>query len=526
MLQGPLWRIREFSPSLQLWAWLTPILTAIIAGLLRFYRLGTPHDLVFDETYYVKDAYSYLRFGYEKGWATDANGKFIKGDFSGILDTPGYVVHPPVGKWLIAWGMALFGPENPVGWRFSTAVAGTLAVLILAFVAQKLFRSVLLGGVAGLLYAVDGHAIVQSRTGLLDNFVSFFALLAFAFLLLDRDDGRKRLAFRLSRSLKGLEPAQRPRRGTFGPRRFDSLDYGPFLGMRWWRLAAGISLGLCAGTKWSGFFFLAAFGLLSVFWDISARRRAGVRFWFSGALLKDSPLAFLTVVPVALLVYLASWTGWFLSTGAYNRNWAQTHPSSEWGWIPGPLRSLWDYHLAMYKSGLSITSDHPYKANAWSWFVMGRPTSFYAQYPQGTCGTDKCAQVVTSLGNPLIWWAGSAALLFIVGYWIFRRDWRAGAIACGWAAGYLPWMMYPERTIFFFYVIAYEPFMILALVMMLGVILGKRDDTPWRRATGAWIVGGFVVACVALSAFFFPLWTAELTSYDFWRAHMWLPSWI
>nr|WP_218847356.1 glycosyltransferase family 39 protein [Psychromicrobium silvestre] len=515
-LQGNRWRFLDTPLSLRLWYWLTPVLMAAIGGVLRFVNLGDPKTLVFDETYYVKDAYSFLVSGYERGWTEKANDKFNIGDFSGLLNTPEYVVHPPVGKWMIAFGMQIFGPSSTFGWRFSSALVGTLSILVVALLAQKLFRSTILGGIAGLFMAIDGHAIVQSRTALLDNFVMFFALLAFAALVMDRDDGRRRLARRLALKL------------SIEPNKADSkaLLYGPWLGIRPWRIAAGIALGLCTGTKWSGLFFILGFGLLTVFWDINARRIAGVRYWFTGALLKDSPIAFLTIVPVALATYLASWTGWFLSSDGWGRQWAASHPSPGWDWIPGPLRSLWNYHLEAYSFHTGLDSDHPYKANAWSWFVMGRPTSFYAEYPDNQCGSDKCAQVVSSMGNPLIWWAGSAALVFLIGYWILRRDWRAGGILCAWAVGYLPWLMYPNRTIFFFYAIAYEPYMILALVFCLGLVLGKPKDPPWRRQQGAVMVGFFVVLAVLLSAYFYPIWTAETITYDYWRSHMWMPSWI
>jgi dolichyl-phosphate-mannose-protein mannosyltransferase len=55
---------RDYPPSLRFWFWLVPVLTSVIGGLLRFVRLDTPHSLFFDETYYVKDAYSYLVSGY------------------------------------------------------------------------------------------------------------------------------------------------------------------------------------------------------------------------------------------------------------------------------------------------------------------------------------------------------------------------------------------------------------------------------------------------------------------------------
>ena len=242
--------------------------------------------------------------------------------------------------------MWLFGADNPFGWRFGAALTGTLSILLLALIAQKLFRSLTLGAVAGLLLAVDGHHLVMSRTSLLDIFLMFWILAAFGALLMDRDDGRRRLAARLGR--------QAAASATGGPRRSSSPP-GPGSASGGGGSRPGVCLGLAVGTKWSALFFLAGFGLLTVFWDLSARRIAGVHAWISGGILKDGVPAFLSIVPVAALVYGATWTGWFRSTDAYFRHWADANPSAEWGWLPDAVRSLAHYHLEAYKfhQGLS-----------------------------------------------------------------------------------------------------------------------------------------------------------------------------
>ncbi|WP_434992981.1 dolichyl-phosphate-mannose--protein mannosyltransferase [Arthrobacter sp. Ld5] len=493
--------------------WALPLAVALLGGILRFVRLGEPGSLVFDETYYVKDAYSLLQSGYEREWPEDANDSFNAGTPGVLLDSPDYVVHPPVGKWMIAFGMLLFGSDNAFGWRFSAAAVGTLSVLLLAVVAHRMFGSALLGAAAGLLLAVDGHHLVQSRTSLLDIFLSFWLLAAFAALLVDRDDGRRRLAARLATPVHGGGP----------PRAH--LVYGPFLGFRPWRLAAGVYLGLALGTKWSALPFLAAFGLMTVAWDMSARRIAGVHRWVLGAALKDGLLAFACIVPVAVLTYLATWTGWFLSTNAYDRTWARQNPSEQWGWLPDGLRSLAEYHRSAFAFHEGLGSDHPYEATPWSWLVVGRPTSYFYEKPGG-CGADACSQAVTVLGNPLIWWSAALSLLVLLFFWLGRRDWRAAAILTGVAAGYLPWFLYPERTTFYFYAVAFEPFLVLALVYCLGLVLGGPGADAARRRTGIVLVGLFLAAAVALSAYFLPIWTAEVIPYDQWRERMWLPSWI
>lgn len=510
---------RDYPPSLRIWFLLVPVLTAVAGGILRFVRLDDPHKLVFDETYYVKDAYSYLVGGYERSWPSKANDSFNTGIPDVLLNSPEYVVHPPVGKWMIAAGMQLFGADNSFGWRFSAALTGTLSILLVSLIALKLFRSLPLAGAAGLLLAVDGHHLVMSRTSLLDIFLMFWVLAAFGALLLDRDDGRRRLSVRLARAAA--------RSGGRPP--LETLLSGPWLGIRWWRIAAGVCMGLAVGTKWSGLFFVAGFGLLTVFWDLSARRVAGIRGWISSGIIKDGIPAFLSTIPVAAVVYSLTWIGWFRSDDAYFRHWAESNPSPAWGWLPDSVRSLAHYHQEAYNFHQALTSEHPYQASAWSWLVLGRPTSFfYESPPQGTPGCDvaKCTSAVLSVGNPLIWWAAAVSLAVLLFWWAGRRDWRAGAILAGVGAGYLPWFMYPERTMFYFYAVSFEPFLVLALVYCLGLVLGRATDPPWRRRSGLYLVVLFVAAAILLSAFFYPIWTAEVIPYDAWKVRMWMPSWI
>lgn len=511
---------RDYPASLRLWFWLIPTITAVLGGILRFFRLDAPHSLVFDETYYVKDAYSYLVSGYERSWPSNANDSFNAGNPDVLLNTPEYVVHPPVGKWMIAFGMWLFGGDNPFGWRFSAALTGTLTVFLVALIAMKLFRSHTLGAVAGLLLAVDGHHLVLSRTALLDVFLAFWIFAAFGALLLDRDDGRRRLASRLA-AQAAASPSGTPLTSQ--------LVAGPWLGMRWWRLVAGICLGLAVGTKWSALFFVAAFGVMTVLWDLNARRIAGIRNWFSAGIIKDGIPAFFTIIPVAVVTYIASWTGWFLSKDAYYRQWAATNPAPGWDWLPDPVRSLAHYHLEAYKFHQGLSSDHPYESSPWTWLVMGRPTSFYYQSPkQGTSGclVETCSSAILPVGNPVVWWGGTIALVILLFWWAGRRDWRAGAILAGVAAGYLPWFMYPERTMFIFYAVSFEPFLVLGLTYVLGLVLGRSSDPPWRRRSGLYVVAVVLVLAVLATAFFYPVLTAEVISYQEWRMRMWMPSWI
>lgn len=494
--------------------WLGPLLVTAFAGYVRFRNLGRPQELVFDETYYVKQGYTYYKVGYDAEWPEEYDEHFEAGALDGFLTTGDYVVHPPIGKWLISLGFHLGDPAHAATWRLTTAILGTLAVLMLARSARRLFASTTLGVIAGLLFAVDGMAIVHSRTALLDNSLMFFVLAAFGALLLDREQARRRLAARCAQQLEAHGDLSR---------------WGPGLGFRWWRLAAALALGLAVGTKWSGLYFFAVFALMSVVWDITARRRAGVEGWLPAGIFKDGAVAAAVMIPTVAVTYLVSWTGWFRNDETYGRHWAAQHPGEGVTWLPEALRSWWKYHLDMWGFHNGLTSEHTYEAHPAGWPLQVRPTSFLwneLPEPLATCGWERCVQAVTSLGNPLIWWGAAIAIPFVIFWLVARRDWRAFAVLSGYVAGWAPWLAYSHRTIFTFYAIVFAPWVVLALTYALGKILGPRDAPRERRDRGFFWVGLILIAIVAVSAFFYPIWTAQPVPYEFWQIHMWLPSWV
>jgi dolichyl-phosphate-mannose-protein mannosyltransferase len=511
-------RLLGHRPTDVFWGWAGPLAVALVGGLLRFWSLGRPDQLVFDETYYVKQGVSLLRHGVEMR-VPDSLKKpdelFTNGT-PDVFGTEGdLVVHPPVGKWVIASGEWLFGQTSSFGWRFSVALLGTLSILMVGRAARRMFGSTLLGTMAAFLLAFEGHHFVHSRTGLLDIIVMFWALAAFCALLIDRDRSRALLAERVA----ARSPAGLPSR----------LGWGPWLGGRPWRWVAGVCLGLAAGTKWSGLFFLVAFGLMTVWWDMGARRAAGVRHWFWATVVKDGLFAALAMVGGALATYLVSWTGWFRSTAGYDRQWAAENPDWGWSWVPDPVLSLWKYHQEIYTFHVGLTSDHPYKTNPWSWMVQGRPTSFFYEGPkrgQDGCAVEQCSKAITSIGTISIWWLGTIAVFVLLHHWLLRRDWRAGAVLAGLAGGYLPWFLYQHRTIYSFYSIAFEPWVVLGVVFVLGLVLGPRG-APWRRRQwGLYAVGGYLLLTLALFAWFWPIYTAQVIPQPHWSDRMWFPSWI
>ena len=488
--------------------WVGPAAATLVGGLLRFVNLGRPDAFAFDEVYYAKDALALLRYGHEQQFDDSANELILASDgnwrtIDVFKDDPSFVVHPPFGKWVIAGGEWLFG-VTPFGWRFAVAVLGTLSILMAARIARRLTRSDLVGTSTGLLVALDGMHLVTSRTAVLDMVLSFTVLAAFGCLLLDRDQVRHRLSTHLP--------------GDTGP-------WGPPLGPRPWRWAAGLALGLACAVKWSGLWYLAAFGLLTVFWDASLRRRLGLARPWSVTLLRSAPIAFVAMVGTAAVAYVVSWTGWLVTDSGWGRRWAEDAPSV----IPAPLRSLWHYHAEAWQFHVGLTGDHSYQSNPLSWFLQLRPTSFYwASFDRGEsgCEADSCAAEVLALGNPIIWWIGSVALLYLVWRWIARRDWRAGAVLLAVLAGWVPWLLYLDRTIFTFYSVVFLPYLAMALAMMIGALVGPPGESSSKRRTGTLVAAGIRILVVVAAWWFYPIWTAEVIPYTQWTWRMWMPTWI
>jgi hypothetical protein len=75
------------------WSWIVTAAVTLIAAFPRMWNLNHPHAIVFDETYYVKGAYSLLTQGFEGVWKGDnANALFLLGNFSALSSTdPDYV---------------------------------------------------------------------------------------------------------------------------------------------------------------------------------------------------------------------------------------------------------------------------------------------------------------------------------------------------------------------------------------------------------------------------------------------------
>jgi dolichyl-phosphate-mannose--protein O-mannosyl transferase len=465
-------------------SWLLTAALGVITLVSRLSGLRYPSDKLFDEAYYPPEAHELLRWGFEynRGYT--------------------FIVHPPLGKWLIAAGELLFG-YNSLGWRVPSAIAGTITVVVLVRLTRRLTGSTLLGMVAGLLLALDGFQFVISRIGLLDVFVQVFVIGAVACLVVDRDRIRARVR-------------------AAGDKVTES---GFRLGPRGWRIAAGFLFGCSCAVKWSGVYFLAFFAILSLFWDRTAWRDAGVRHPTRVALRRGLPGAMWALGVVPVLTYLASFTGWFMGETSQGRHWADQHPDTAFPFIPGALRSLWHMHAQWLDFHDHLTSPHPWESGPWSWIVDGRPILLWN--PQGLTdsGGAQIVRFILMAGTPTLWLGFAPAMLWLVWRIVARRDPAAITVAVALAAGWLTWFINPDRTMFIFYIAPALPFFVLAVTLVMQDVLGPRTAPSWRRQIALGAVCLYVAAVAVNFVYLYPILTGTPLTIHEWRIRMLFRSW-
>jgi dolichyl-phosphate-mannose-protein mannosyltransferase len=420
--------------------------------LTRGFQLSQPGRLYFDE-FYAQDACLYL------GWAEAVCGR----------STEVAWMHPPLGKWLISGGIALFGFE-PIAWRLTASLAGIVMIGLVFVLTRRLTGSVLAASLAGGLLALDPLAIATSRIAMLDVFSACAGVATVLFATQDAQDS----AARVGRWRAFIRP---------------------------WRVAAGVGAGIAVATKWSGILALGVAVFLVLAKELSARNPS-VRAWPMRLRSAGfSIVVWLVLVPscVYMLAYAGRFDGSILSV-----------PWQEGAWI----RQFVDRQLAMLTFHFGLDANHPYASPAWSWLLAKRPVVFLLELRDAQPVGGSLREILV-LVNPLIWVPGMVAAGAAA--WVAVRSKRlwspALVIAASVAGTYLPWLILAggRAQVFAYYVLPTLPF--------LAVALGWAAATMPPRAA-RFVAGGLAVVSVAALIFWSPLVYGWSIDYDTWHARM------
>jgi dolichyl-phosphate-mannose--protein O-mannosyl transferase len=358
--------------------------TAVFAALVCV-RLTIPSKPFFDEIHYLPAARTVLE-----------------------LSHPLNREHPPLGKELLALGIALFG-DRTIGWRIMPALFGTLAFFsamrALWFATGSRFATL----AYGVLLATGFGLFVQARIAMLDVFMIAFAMLGL---------------WMCAGAVRENETAR-------------------------WRLAiGGASLGLAVACKWNAAPVAMLPGL--AFLAIRARH-AGWRLLTSR---RGPPVGGMTLIEAGL------WLG-LLPLLAYCAAYWPFLLYDKGSITPGGLLAL---HAKMLELQEEVVKPHTYMSVWWEWVLNWRPIWYYYEVGDGA------QRGVLMIGNPLTMLAGLPALLWCAWAGILRRRHDALAVALLYLAAIGMWIVAPKPVQFYYHYLLPACFLLAALALALDAL--------------------------------------------------------
>ncbi|WP_141734173.1 phospholipid carrier-dependent glycosyltransferase [Oligoflexus tunisiensis] len=208
--------------------WLGAAILLVVAVVLRWWNLGAITEKIFDEAHYVPAAEVLVGIQDHPGMGVWSFHPLI-----GKAPAPNFE-HPLLGKFLIGWGMRLFGADA-VGWRFFPALIGCLSLVLMGWLGFRFFGQPMLALLGLLFLGFDSLHMIHSRLAMLD----IFLMTALLGLL-----------------LSSWELIQQPDSWT-------------------WRIAATLCIALGLSSKW-----VFAFGILAFSWCLLAMGQGSKKLRF------------------------------------------------------------------------------------------------------------------------------------------------------------------------------------------------------------------------------------------------------
>ena len=172
-------------------------------------------------------------------------------------------------------------------------------------------------------------------------------------------------------------------------------------------------------------------------------------------------------------------------------------------------RSMFDYHS-------KLDATHPYSSPWYQWPTMVKPIWYYS----GVLGAT-LREGISAFGNPLVWWAGIPAFVYMIHLFIRKKDGTAAFLAAGYLAQYVPWF-FVTRITFIYHYFPCVPFVVLMITHGLMQWKKKHSNKSFLIITvlyGACAFGLFLLFLPVLSGQ--PVETFFVTKYL-----RWFKSWV
>ena len=297
---------------------------------------------------------------------------------------------------------------------------------------------------------------------------------------------------------------------------------------RWaiWLALAALSVACLVTSKWEGFFGLAAVWFIATF--VAAQRwfnrvaqtigggvKARLRYVWGNPYGVRWPLYIAMTVVVTLVVYLLSYVPFFPI--------GDSHVVQGKGW-----GDLWDLQKQMYWYHHNLVATHPYSSKWWTWPLEIRPVSYYYQTFSKPGAVPQIVGEVIALPNPAVWLVGLVTVPIAAWYAWRARHKGIMMLVAAYLFQWIPWALSPRIDF------EYNFYPNLAIICFCTAYVVRHWWTPSfagltkEQARGATIgnrvlIGSYLVACLLLFVFFFPILSGAHITYAQWMARMWLP---
>lgn len=417
----------------------------------------------FDEIYHGRTGYEMTRGVYNYEWT-----------------------HPPLGKFIISIGIRIFG-MCPFGWRIMGTLFGIAMLPILYLFSKKLLRETWIATLATILFAADFMHFAQTRIATIDVYVTFFVILMYYFM------------YQYTR----MNFYDKPLKKTFIP-----------------LLLCGISMGLGCACKWPGVY--AGIGLGVIFFVTMARRYLEYRYaWlnpksetdgvkheviiqkFKGNLLKTLGFCCIAFVLIPGIIYTLSYI-------PFNNG-------TDMNLIERMLKNqidMWNYHS-------KLDATHVFSSNWYEWIIIKRPIWYYTQTISGTIQEN-----ISAFGNPLVWWAGIPALIYMVYRIIRYRDGKSTFLVIGYMAQLVPWMGVTRCTFIYHYFPSVAFVILMTAYSLYHFCNFRRENVLYFRISRG-ISIAYVVGAVFLFAMFYPVLSGYPIDVNYGLKFLrWFESWV
>ena len=390
--------------------------------------------------------------------------------------------HPPLGKVFIMLGISLFG-MNPFGWRCVGTLFGVLMVPIFYLFGKRLLKNSYAALFVTTLFTFDFMHFVQTRIATIDVYGVFFILLMYYFMY---------EYWQMNFYRDGLSK-------TLRPLALSGLFFGIGAASKWICIYAGGGLALIfffsLGKRFSEY-MLARSALKRG--ERGAQRMVDKTAPFFRNLWITLAICVLMFIVVPVAIYIASYTPYFL---------VKEHPYS--------LSGVGEVQQNMFRYHSELTARHPYESDWWTWPLAIRPIFYFQaqRLPSGLGG------VISSFGNPLVWWVGLLCVVALIvrAARMKKLDHTTTFLLFGLAAQFLPWALITRAT-FIYHYFASVPFIILATGYLFKVWEGRWSKA---KALSAVLMGAVVI----LFFVYYPALSGLVVSRSYLDALKWLPSW-